>query len=384
MKDAMRKTLAFLVVAVIAAVIFTVTSVAGRASAEIVYTGSAECMIVMERDTERVLNEKNADKKRPMASTTKIATAITVIDNVTDLDKIVRVPAAAVGVEGSSIYLEKDEELTVRDLLYGLMLQSGNDCAAALAITTAGSIENFAALMNETAAKVGADNTNFVNPHGLHHDEHYTTARDLGKITAYAMKNTIFREIVGTKRYVMPWKDREYDRVIVNKNKILSTYEGGDGVKTGYTKKAGRCLVASATRDGMIVIAVVLNCGPMFEDCRQLLDGAFAEYSLKDVSKAVDLSSVSAIVTDGKAQSTRLETEKGLFYPLTESEYGAIRFEVSGVDSMSAPVHIGDENGKIKFYSGNRLLFERKLYSIEEVASLDYSDILYDIVGRWN
>ena len=384
MKDAMRKTLAFLVVAVIAAVIFTVTSVAGRASAETVYTGSAECMIVLERDTERVLNEKNADKKRPMASTTKIATAITVIDNVTDLDKIVRVPAAAVGVEGSSIYLEKDEELTVRDLLYGLMLQSGNDCAAALAITTAGSIENFAALMNETAAKVGADNTNFVNPHGLHHDEHYTTARDLGKITAYAMKNTIFREIVGTKRYVMPWKDREYDRVIVNKNKILSTYEGGDGVKTGYTKKAGRCLVASATRDGMNVIAVVLNCGPMFEDCRQLLDGAFAEYSLKDVSKAVDLSSVSAIVTDGKAQSTRLEMEKGLFYPLTESEYGAIRFEVSGVDSMSAPVHIGDENGKIKFYSGNRLLFERKLYSIEEVASLDYSDILYDIVGRWN
>lgn len=384
MKDAMRKTLAFLVVAVIAAVIFTVTSVAGRASAETVYTGSAECMIVLERDTERVLNEKNADKKRPMASTTKIATAITVIDNVTDLDKIVRVPAAAVGVEGSSIYLEKDEELTVRDLLYGLMLQSGNDCAAALAITTAGSIENFATLMNETAAKVGADNTNFVNPHGLHHDEHYTTARDLGKITAYAMKNPIFREIVGTKRYVMSWKDREYDRVIVNKNKILSTYEGGNGVKTGYTKKAGRCLVASATRDGMNVIAVVLNCGPMFEDCRQLLDDAFAEYSLKDVSKAVDLSSVSAIVTDGKAQSTRLETEKGLFYPLTESEYGAIRFEVSEVDSMSAPVHIGDENGKIKFYSGNRLLFDRKLYSIEEVASLDYSDILYDIVGRWN
>jgi len=341
-------------------------------------------MVVLERDSGRVLNEKNADKKRPMASTTKIATAITVIDNVADLDKKVRVPAAAVGVEGSSIYLEKDEELTIRDLLYGLMLQSGNDCAAALAITTAGSIKNFATLMNETAAKVGAANTHFVNPHGLHHEDHYTTARDLGKIAAYAMKNPTFREIVGTKRYVMPWKDREYDRVIVNKNKILSTYKGGDGVKTGYTKKAGRCLVASATRDGMNVIAVVLNCGPMFEDCRQLLDGAFAEYSLKDVSKAVDLSSVSAVVTDGKAQSTRLETEKGLLYPLTESEYAEIRFEVSEVNSMRAPVHIGDENGKIKFYSGNRLLFERKLYSIEEVASLDYSDILYDIVGRWN
>ncbi len=384
MKGTTKKTLAFFTLAVIASVIFIVGGVVGRASAETIYTGSAESMIVLERNSGRVLNEKNADKRRPMASTTKIATAITVIDNVVDLDRKIRVPAVATGIEGSSIYLEKDEELAVRDLLYGLMLQSGNDCAVALAVTTAGSVEKFAELMNETAKKVGAENTHFVNPHGLHHDDHYTTARDLGKIAAYAMKNATFREIVGTKRYVMPWKDREYDRVVVNKNKILSTYEGGDGVKTGYTKKAGRCLVASATRDGMNVVAVVLNCGPMFEDCRRLLDNAFAEYSCKDVSKAVDLSSVAASVIDGKKNTARLNMENDLFYPLTEKEYDELRFEISDIKHVRAPVHIGDENGKIKIYSGNRLLFERKLYSIEEVASLDYSDILYDIVGRWN
>lgn len=130
------------------------------------------------------------------------------------------------GVEGSSIYLEKDEELSVRDLLYGLMLQSGNDCAVALAVTVGGSVDKFAAMMNETAVKAGAENTHFVNPHGLHDDNHYTTARDLAKIAAYAMKNETFRKIVSTKRYTTSWKGRDYDRVIVNKNKILSTYEG--------------------------------------------------------------------------------------------------------------------------------------------------------------
>ena len=230
-------------------------------------------MVVLERNSGRVLNEKNADKKRPMASTTKIATAITVIDNVADLDKIVRVPAAAVGVEGSSVYLEKDEELTVRDLLYGLMLQSGNDCAAALAITTAGSIENFATLMNETAAKVGADNTHFVNPHGLHHDEHYTTARDLGKITAYAMKNDVFRTIVSTKYHDT---SGEVSRCFKNKNKMLWNYDGAIGVKTGYTKKSGRCLVSAAEKDGKSFAVVVLNVNDMWNVSENLLNEAFS------------------------------------------------------------------------------------------------------------
>ncbi len=380
MSHTLRKCLAFAVAAVVALTVFFVS---GKVSKAYAFTGSAECMIVLERDSGRVLNEHNADKKRPMASTTKIATAITVIDNVADLDKKVKVPDQAVGVEGSSIYLAKDEELTVRDLLYGLMLQSGNDCAVALAVTTAGSVPKFAELMNATAAKAGAENTNFVNPHGLHDDNHYTTARDLGKIAAYAMKNETFRKIVSTKRYTAPWKDHDYDRVILNKNKILSTYEGGDGVKTGYTKKAGRCLVASATRDGMNVISVVLNCGPMFEDCRELMDEAFSKFKLRDVTEGISVNAT-APVSESKRDSVRLGLKDKLFYPLTDEEFAALKYEVQGVTAMRAPVGAGEENGKIMIYSSNRLLFEQKLFTIEEAEPLSVADRLGDIVKHWN
>lgn len=380
MKPVFGKSAVFAVLAAIALCVFFVSGAIGRAYA---FTGSAECMIVLERDSGRVLNEKNADKRRPMASTTKIATAITVIENVADLDKKVKVPACAVGVEGSSIYLEKDEELSVRDLLYGLMLQSGNDCVVALAVTVGGSVDKFAAMMNETAVKAGAENTHFVNPHGLHDDNHYTTARDLAKIAAYAMKNETFRKIVSAKRYTTSWKGRDYDRVIVNKNKILSTYEGGDGVKTGYTVKAGRCLVASATREGMNVIAVVLNCGPMFEDCRALMDEAFSNFKLRNVTDAVG-ENLYSLVTEGKTENVKLGCKDKFYYPLTRNEYNNLRYETEGVKPMRAPVCEGDENGKIKIYSGNRLLFETKLYSIESVEPLSVADRLGDIVKRWN
>ena len=236
----------------------------------------AESAIVIRQGDCRVFFEKNADKQLPIASTTKILTAITVIENTPDLNTVVTVPDAAVGVEGSSIYLLKGEQLRVIDLLYGLMLQSGNDCAAALAIITAGSIDAFAALMNETAEKAGAGGCNFTNPHGLHDDRHYCSARDLAKITLYAMGSEMFRSIVSTEVYKdCTYAERDYNRVIKNKNKILQMLEGGDGVKTGYTKKAGRCLVSSATRDGATVISVVLNCGPMFEESCALIDKAF-------------------------------------------------------------------------------------------------------------
>lgn len=374
-----RGAAAFAAFAVLAALAASALSGgSGNASA---FTGSAECMIVIERDSGRVLNEKNADRRRPMASTTKIATAITVIEHTPDLDKTVKVPAAAVGVEGSSIYLTKDEPMTIRDLLYGLMLQSGNDCAVALAITAAGSVEKFAAMMNETAAAAGAKNTHFVNPHGLHDDNHYTTARDLAAIAAYAMKNATFREIVSAKRHTAPWAGRDYDRVIVNKNKILSSYEGGDGIKTGYTKKAGRCLVASATRGGMSVIAVVLNCGPMFEDCRALMDEAFAKYDMRDLSGLTE--GVTAPAEESSSDSVRLGIRESAIYPLTDEEYGAVTCRAEGVLPMRAPLPAGTENGKICFYLGKRLLFERKLYTMEDVVPRSAAERLKDIAERW-
>lgn len=240
------------------------------------FSTGAQSAIVINQGTCRVFYEKNADVRLPIASTTKILTAITVIENTEDLNKTVTVPDAAVGVEGSSIYLAHGEQLRVIDLLYGLMLQSGNDCAAALAIITSGSIPEFARLMNETAKKAGAVNSNFVNPHGLHDDKHKCSARDLAFISSYAMSSEIFRTIVATKVYRdCPYAGREYNRVIKSKNKILNMLEGGNGLKTGYTKVAGRCLVASATRDGATVISVVLNCGPMFEESCDLINNAF-------------------------------------------------------------------------------------------------------------
>ena len=342
----------------------------------------AASMITTEAGSGRVLYEKNADSRRPMASTTKIATAITVIDNVPDLEKTVVIPDCAVGVEGSSIYLSKGETASIRDLLYGLMLQSGNDCAVALAVTTAGSVEKFAALMNETARKCGANDTNFVTPHGLHDDNHYTTARDLAKISAYAMKNATFREIVSSKRHTMPWAGHDCDRVILNKNKILTTFDGGDGIKTGYTKKAGRCLVASATRDGMTIISVVLDCGPMFEECRNLMEKAFEEYSLVDITALAP--DVKAEVRDGAKKTVTLRPMATSTYPLTKEETERLIFEEKGVKPMRGGVKRGTENGKICVTLEKRLLFESKLFTIEEVEPLPVRDILLEIAREWN
>ncbi len=343
---------------------------------------SAQSMILIERNSGRVLEEFNADKRRPMASTTKIATAITVLENCDDIDKIIKVPKEAVGIEGSSIYLEEGERLSIKDLLYGLMLQSGNDCAVALACVIAGNVSNFAIRMNNLATKVGAVNTNFTNPHGLHDDKHYTTARDLALISAYAMSNAVFREIVSTKRYEMPWADREYKRVIVNKNKILSTFDGGNGVKTGYTKKAGRCLVSSAERNGMEVIAVVLNCGPMFEECRALMEKAFNSYSLVDLSK--DIPTQTMKVLNAKIDKTELKiADEKLLYPLTDEEKKAIKYEALEVQDGCAPIKKGQENGKIRIYLENHLLFERKFYTIKEVEPLSLVDHLGEIVDKW-
>lgn len=237
---------------------------------------SASSMALVDGDTGELIYSKNCDARREPASTTKICTAITVLENYSLLDLPIAIPSAAVGVEGSSLYLEKGEMLSVSDLLYGLMLQSGNDCAEALAIIVGGSVEGFVKLMNETAKKAGAENTNFMNPHGLHHDEHYTTARDLCAISYYAMQNEDFRKIVSTKRHKTPYHDHEYCRNFPNKNKILFNYAGGNGIKTGFTKKSGRCLVSSATRDGKTYICTVLNCGDMFEECMRLMDKAFS------------------------------------------------------------------------------------------------------------
>lgn len=362
-----------------AAAVFVADGTAASAAAPPV---SAKSMITVECASGRVLYERNADEKLPMASTTKIVTAITVIDDCPDLEKVVTVPDAAVGVEGSSIYLERGEKLKIIDLLYGLMLQSGNDCAAALAITTAGSIEKFADRMNATAERAGAEHSHFVTPHGLHDDAHYTTARDLVCITAYAMKNPVFAQIVSTRRYTMPWQGRNYDRVILNKNKLLASFDGCDGVKTGFTKKAGRCLVSSATRNGMRVIAVVLNDGPMFEDCAALMERAFNEYELVQLVPENEVC-CRVPVSEGKAAEVGAAPTDRFFYPLRADERDKVCVTFEPAESLAAPVQMGAEAGNFSVTLDNRLLFAGKLYTINSVGGYDFTDYARKLVENW-
>ncbi len=307
-------------------------------------SANATAEIAMELTTGTTLCERNADAQLPMASTTKIMTAIIIIEDC-NLDEELTVDDSAVGVEGSSIYLKKDEKIDVRDLVYGLMLRSGNDSAAALAIHHSGSIEKFVEVMNARAKKMGANNTSFANPSGLPDENHYTTARDLCEIARYAMQNETFKEVVGTKNYT--GKYRSY----VNKNKMLTRCEGANGVKTGYTLKAGRCLVSSCEREGMDIVCVVLNCPEMYERSSQIFDECFSTYSLVKIDENRVFMSDRVLC---KVQNTcNFVAKKGetLDFKVKPIKRGKRRKQ----DEAVARLEISDKNG---------LIFEENLYSI--------------------
>ncbi len=231
---------------------------------------SAKAAVVMEQTTETVLYEKSADEKLPQASTTKIMTALLVLRLAAPEDKITVSPSAA-SVEGSQLGLAEGDTLSVRDLLYVLMLKSGNDAAEALAEGLCGSVNAFVEKMNETARELGLKNTLFQNPHGLPAENHYTTARDLARLTAAALESEEFCKIVSTKQAKLTYKNM----VISNSNRLLGICDGVFGVKTGFTKKAGRCLVTAAERKGVRLICVTLNDGNDWQDHAHLYDTCF-------------------------------------------------------------------------------------------------------------
>ncbi len=260
------------IIAVILAVLFSVT-----AYAAVPGDISARSAVLVDKASGRLLYEKNGFEKLPMASTTKIMTALLVIQNC-KLTDVVTVSPTAAGVEGSSLWLEIGEELTVEQLLYGLMLKSGNDAAVALAEHTAGSVDAFVVMMNAKAKEIGMFNTSFETPNGLDGENHYTTAYDMAVLTRYAMTLPAFRNIVATKETRIPWGGHEWDRVLKNHNKLLWQYDGCTGVKTGFTKKAGRCLVSTAMRDGRELIAVTLNAPDDWNDHQKLFDHGFEDF----------------------------------------------------------------------------------------------------------
>ncbi len=318
---------------------------------------------VIEVESGRMLYAKDERVRLPMASTTKIMTALLVIEECR-LDDVVSVPAQAVGVEGSSIYLQEGEKLTVRDFLYALMLRSGNDCAVALALHHSGSVEAFCSCMNERAKQLGATDTHFCNPHGLPAEEHFTTARDLAVIASFALKNPVFSQIVSSHSYTIQDGGCGYVRVLQNKNKMLYQYDGADGVKTGYTKQAGRCLVSSATREGMRVVCAVLNSPDMYNRSAELLDNGFCNYKLQ---KLFDKNKyIVELNTDVRGKTVKCKCEKDFVYPLREEELSQVRVEEELPDRLTLPVEEGEAAGNLKIYLKNQLIFSQKIVSIEK------------------
>ena len=296
---------------------------------------SAQKAILWDAGADRVLYEKDADSRSLIASTTKIMTALIVCEQCNVLDRM-RIPREAVGIEGSSMYLREGEVLKVQELLYGLMLRSGNDAAVALAIYCGGTVEGFAALMNDKAHRLGLTGTHFANPNGLDHPEHYSTARDLAVLAEYAMQNPIFARTVSTKQV------RIGDRLLTNHNKLLWRVEGADGVKTGFTKAAGRILVSSALRDGRRLICVTINDGNDWADHSALLEEGFSRYTLREILKEGDpVGSVE--VLGGGQKRVRLLTERDVSYPLAENEQVSIL--LSGPGFAYAPVAAGEQAG---------------------------------------
>lgn len=307
--------------------------------------GKAEC--VMELDTGRILYESQGDIRLPMASTTKIVTAATVLSLCDNLKEELTIPPEAAGVEGSSVYLKSGDIYTVEELLYGLMLRSGNDCAVALALRFGGSIGGFASKMNETAQKAGALHSRFSNPHGLPSENHYTTARDLSYITRYAMHNTVFREIVSTKYY----EPRHWQ----NKNKMLTEYDGGIGVKTGYTKEAGRCLVSAAKRGNMTLVCTVLSCQPMYERSAELLDDAFKSFENKLLLKEG-----TPLLIDNGSEQIKGAPKEDFYYPLSEGEESQLEIKTFPYTTMKNKEIVG----QFEIYLSKRLLFSGNLYKL--------------------
>ena len=284
---------------------------------------SAEAAALIDVSSGRILYEKQADKRMRIASITKIMTAIIAIEH-GDLEAKVTVSSQAQGVEGSSIYLKAGEKIPLEHLLYGLMLRSGNDAAVAIAEHIGGSLEGFVYLMNEKAAYLGLERTQFANPHGLDDDEHYSTAADFATLTAYAMKNPTFREIASAQVKTVPWPGEEWHRKWYNKNKMLRIYPGADGVKTGFTKRSGRTLVSSATRNGQQLATVTLNASDDWNDSMHLLNYGYRHYPQTEVVKkgeAVDS------VTTSEGKRLAVVTSENFFYPLTEEEKQKLKVE---------------------------------------------------------
>lgn len=344
---------------------------------------TGQSAILIDATTGKILFEKNSHDQHFPASTTKIMTAILALENLKLTDKV-EIDAETPFTEGSRIYLLEGENVTVEEVMYGMMLESANDAADAFAKQISGSVEKFAKLMNEKATELGAINTNFVNPHGLHDDAHLTTAYDLAMIAKYAMTNETFRHYVSTYQYTMEATNLQDTRYFHNTNRLLydnahkvnvngeirgCKYEGITGIKTGYTGRAGGCLVAGAKRGSTELIAVTMATTEMgrFQDCIALLDYGFANYKTVSALKSgEDLGTIQ--VSRGSVNQVKVILPEKVDATLpAEASRGLLRTEVKLFDSIEAPVEPGQKAGTVKLFAGDELIGEYSAVTAEQV-----------------
>ena len=306
----------------------------------------------MEAKTGRVLYERNMGDRRFPASTTKIMTLIIALEK-GNLDDVVKVGPHAAGTEGSTLWLEEGDEITLRELLYGMMLHSGNDATVAVAEHIAGSVDAFARLMTDKAHEIGAKDTNFVNANGLPDDAHYTTAHDLALIASYGYTLPEFEKIVSTKEITFPWVKDDTHR-LRNENQMLWLYEGGNGVKTGYTDAAGRCLVSAAKRDGIQLVAVVLDSNWMWNDSILLLDYGFSKIDRTTVvKKHAQVGTVA--VTGSRARRLGVQTKDEIVLPVVDGTAGYEQ-TIDLPHAVKAPIKKGDVVGTLRVsYEGKEV-----------------------------
>lgn len=336
---------------------------------------SGECACLYIPALDQFVYEKNANYRHPMASTTKIMTALVALEKTELQEKITIAPAAA-GIEGSSIYLKAGEVQTAENLLYAILLESANDAAAAMAIHIAGSIDGFAELMNERAAALGLTDTHFTNPHGLAAPTHYTTAADLARIAAAAMENETFRTIVATKKKVISTDDGKTARTLSNHNRLLSSYEDCIGVKTGFTKASGRCLVSAAEKNGMLLIAVTLDAPDDWHDHAAMLNYGFSQYgayTLKDCQKL----SFSVPVVGGTAEEVTLSAGRAPTVILEKNaEPPLLTWEINHF--AVAPIRRGDVLGLARYTQNGKTIATVPLLADTSVAPIPRKHTIWD------
>lgn len=327
-------------------------------------TLKARAAVLIDAETGQTLYAKNAHQKLPPASLTKIVTAIIVLERCR-LDDAVKASPRAVNTQPSSMHLRVGEAVTVRDLLYALMLRSANDAAVALAEHTAGSVEAFAKLMNAKAQEIGAKNTHFVNPHGLHHPQHLSTAYELALIARYAMGNETFREIVKTPYYIVERSLNQEDLWMVNKAKFLQQYPYAEGVKTGYTNPAGFCFVGAASKEGRRLITVVLNSPQREADTIALMEHGFNDWERIQLPAGEVVGT--AQVTNGEPNQVAVRLEKPLIWVVPKAQRARYHWRLLA-EPLSAPLRAGDTAGWLVVYYDTKPFLKAPVSVAHDVA----------------